>query len=124
MSTADKTYSLKKDGTDSAFCTYITFTVREDRDRAVMIKHHHDPSDPAKYSPSFHINVEGVEKIIYCNIWNHPEFAAKVWKTVKEFIFELTGNSHSTFGHIRWIQGLGSGSNGLKGKQTWHMQPK
>ena len=80
MSTADKTYSLKKDGPITGFPTFITFTVREDRDRAVMIKHHHDPSDPAKYGPSFHINVEGVEKIIYCNIWNHPEFAAKVWK--------------------------------------------
>ena len=79
MSTTTTTYSLKREGYDSAFCTRIAFTVREGEDRAVMIKHHSDPSDPAKYSPQFHINVEGVEKIIYSNIWVTPEFAARVW---------------------------------------------
>jgi len=73
------TYSLKREGYADAFCTRITFTVREGEDRAVCIRHHHDPGDPAKYSPSFHITVEGVEKIIYCNIWITPEFAARVW---------------------------------------------
>ena len=99
MSTADKTYSLKKDGPITGFPTFITFTVREDRDRAVMIKHHHDPSDPAKYGPSFHINVEGVEKIIYCNIWNHPEFAAKVWKAFTTPI----PPSDTSVGHKGWV---------------------
>ena len=102
MSDKNKTYSLKRGNAlvvDTG--SRITFTVREGEgeDRAVMIKHHHDPTEPAKYSPSFHINVEGVEKIIYCNIWHHPEFAAKVWKS---FTTPIPPSENSA-GHLQWV---------------------
>jgi hypothetical protein len=97
--TAIKTYCLKRGIGAYDGGSRITFTVREGEDRAVMIKHHHDPTEPAKYSPSFHINVEGVEKIIYCNIWNHPEFAAKVWKSFTTPI----PPSENSVGHPPWV---------------------
>lgn len=99
MSDKTKTYCLKRGIGAHDGGSRITFTVREGEDRAVMIKHHHDPTDPAKYSPSFHINVEGVEKIIYCNIWNHPEFAAAVWKSFTTPI----PPSENSVGHLPWV---------------------
>jgi hypothetical protein len=77
----------------------LTFGSKFLRAKSISDFSTYDPTEPAKYSPSFHINVEGVEKIIYCNIWHHPEFAAKVWKS---FTTPIPPSENSA-GHPQWV---------------------
>ena len=77
-----KNYTLKKDGPITGFPTFITFTVGNKGDKAVLIQHHHDPSAPNMFLGSFNIVVDGVETAVYSNIWQNPVFAAKVWSAL------------------------------------------